>query len=133
MSLLEKMKVSADSLTMGEKLMGSLQVTLFGLIVVFFALGILYVCINIMHMLLNSSTKKKPQAAAPTPVKVEEPPAVEEEELVDDTELVAVITAAIAATLQTSTHNIIVRNITRQPEGTPAWGKLGRMENVNRW
>ena len=133
MSLLEKMKVSADSLTMGEKLMGSLQVTLFGIIVVFFALGILYLCINVMNMLLNPSTKKKPQAAAPTQVKIEEPQAIVEEEVVDDTEMVAVITAAIAATLQTSTHNIIVRNITRQPESTPAWGKLGRMENINRW
>ena len=131
MSLLEKMKVSSDSLTLGEKLAGSLQVTMFGILVVFFALGILYVCINIMHRVLNPKTKKLQQT--PTSIKVEAPQVIEEEEVADETELVAVITAAIAATLQTSSHNIIVRNITRLPESTPAWGKLGRMENVNRW
>ncbi len=134
MSILEKMKVSSDSLSLSEKLIGSLQVTLFGILVVFVALGILYVCINIMNKVLNpvaNKGNKKPLTPA-APVVAAEPQPVDEE-IADDSELVAVITAAIAATLETSAHNIVVRNITRLPDCTPAWGRLGRMENINRW
>lgn len=130
MSLLERMSVSPDSLTFGEKLIGSIQVTIFGLVIVFLALGVLYFCITAMNRVLNPSEKEKPQAVAP--VKIEEPKAVAEESE-DEGELVAVLTAAIAATLNTTTHSIVVRNIIRHTESTPAWGKLGRMENLNRW
>jgi hypothetical protein len=39
----------------------------------------------------------------------------EEEELVDDLELVAVITAAIAAATNSSTDGLVVRSIKRAP------------------
>jgi hypothetical protein len=42
-------------------------------------------------------------------------PAEEEEELVDDLELVAVITAAIAAATNSSTDGLVVRSIKRAP------------------
>ena len=51
-------------------------------------------------------------AAAPAPVAA---PAAEEEELVDDLELVAVITAAIAASTNSSTDSLVVRSIKRAP------------------
>ena len=42
-------------------------------------------------------------------------PAVEEEELADDLELVAVITAAIAASENTPADGLVVRSIKRAP------------------
>ncbi|AOY78221.1 hypothetical protein BJL90_04120 [Clostridium formicaceticum] len=65
------------------------------------------------------------------PEAVAEEEEVLEEIAVDDTELVAVITAGIAASLHTSTHNIIVKNIIRVPDTTPVWGKLGRIQQIN--
>ena len=63
-----------------------------------------------------------PKAAAPAPKAAPAPaaapvaaPAAEEEELVDDLELVAVITAAIAASTNTSTDSLVVRSIRRAP------------------
>ncbi len=61
-------------------------------------------------------------AAAPAPKAAPAPaaapvaaPAAEEEELVDDLELVAVITAAIAASTNSSTDSLVVRSIKRAP------------------
>ena len=55
-----------------------------------------------------------PKAApTPAPAPVAAAP-VAEEELVDDLELVAVITAAIAASMNTSTDGLVVRSIRRK-------------------
>ena len=129
MTLLERMQTAIDTMTAGEKLMGSLQVTILGVGIVFVALMLLFVVITGMNKTLNNSSK---EAAKTQPVepKVEPKPEVIEEEQ-DETELVAVITAAVAASLHTSTHNIVVRNITRTPDNTPAWAKSGRMEQIS--
>ncbi|SET81046.1 sodium pump decarboxylases, gamma subunit [Natronincola peptidivorans] len=137
MSLMERMKVASDlqNMSMGEKMLGSIQVAIFGIAIVFLALLLLFVIITVLEKVLHgaedknkASVAKKAEVSA-GPVKVEE---AQEEEEVDDTQLVAVITAAIAASLHTSTHNIVVRNIIRVPDTTPAWNKLGRMQQVNR-
>lgn len=129
MNVLEKLSNGVENMTLGEKLLASLQVTLLGVFIVFIALMMLYFIIRIMDKLVNKpvKAKQKPQAIETQPVVVE----TIEEDTIDDTELVAVITAAVAASLQTSTHNIVVRNIVRTNDVTPAWGKLGRMQQLN--
>ncbi len=129
MNVLEKLSNGVDNMTLGEKLLASLQVTLLGVSIVFIALMMLYFIIRIMDKLVNKPVKAKQQTQAieTQPVVVE----TIEEDTIDDTELVAVITAAVAASLQTSTHNIVVRNIVRTNDVTPAWGKLGRMQQLN--
>lgn len=140
MSLMERMKVASDlqAMSAGEKLFGSIQVAVFGIAVVFLALFLLFVIIKALEVTIHTaedkhkaSVAKKEAAKIQTqaPAKVEEKV---EEAPEDDMQLVAVITAAVAASLHTSTHNIVVRNIVRIPEATPAWGKLGRMQQVNR-
>ena len=65
----------------------------------------------------NRKTKSEPAAAA---IAAEEPAAAEEEaDETDDLALVAVITAALAASLETSPDKLIVRSI--------------RRKNTNRW
>ncbi|MBF8983593.1 OadG family protein [Lutibacter sp. B2] len=111
---------------MGDKLMASLQVTILGMLVTFVVLMLLWGLIVIMTKVLTRKPKVKPVVTETTPAVQDQ--AVEEE---DDEELVAVITAAIAASLSTSTHNLIVTNIVRVEDATPAWGKVGRIDQMN--
>ena len=52
MDLLGKMKFSIETMTMVEKLLASIQVTVLGLIIVFASLGILYFAIVFMQELM---------------------------------------------------------------------------------
>lgn len=87
--------------------------TLMGLVIVFAALAFLAFLISKLHyipdMIEARAKKNAPAPAAPAPVAAA--PVVEEEEYVDDLELVAVITAAIAASENTSTDGFVVRSI----------------------
>ena len=91
--------------------------TVMGLGVVFVVLIFLTFVIGQLHWipdLFNRKEKEKEAAKAAAPISVAPAPApvVEEEEnLADDLELVAVITAAIAASEQTSTDGFVVRSI----------------------
>ncbi|MCT4565936.1 MAG: OadG family protein [Maledivibacter sp.] len=117
------------TMTIGEKTMASLQVTLLGMAITFVALMILWGLIIIMTKLLHTTqpTKKATNAVKPAPAPEVKP----QEDLGESEELVAIITAAIAASLNTSTHNIVVRNIVRVADATPAWGRAGRVDQMN--
>lgn len=116
------------SLSMGDKMLASLQVMVLGMSVTFVALCILWGLIVIMTKMINGAPKEDTKVVK-APVEVVTPSVVVEED--NQEELVAVITAAIAASLQTSTNNIVVTNITRVADTTPAWGRAGRMEQMN--
>lgn len=140
MTLLERMNSSIETMTLGEKFLGSLQVTLLGVAVVFLALAALFVIIMILdkfiHQAESGAEKRKTQkaAAAATKETADKPvTGVPDEEAPEEdiSQLVAVITAAVAASLHTSTHNIIVKNIVRTPDTAPAWNRLGRMQQIN--
>ena len=62
----------------------------------------------------EKKSKKKTESPAPAPAPVQAAPAAEED-LTDDLELVAVITAAIAAFDNTSADGLVVRSIKRAP------------------
>lgn len=127
MNLLDKMKFSIDTMSLGERFLGSIVVTVLGVGIVFAALAILYFAIVIMHKSVNGTQPKKVVESKPAPAEE----VVVEEDTIDSTEIVAVITAAIAASLNTSTHNIVVRNITRVSDATPSWAKMGRIDQIN--
>ena len=89
--------------------------TLLGMGTVFAVLIFLALVISMMKyipVVLDKLTKKEVAPVAPAPV-VEEP--VAEENVADDLELIAVITAAIAAQEGTSTDGFVVRSIRRRP------------------
>lgn len=50
------------------------------------------------------------------------------EDAEDMDELIAVITAAVAASLNSSTHNVIVKAIKRIPITSPAWNRAARLD-----
>lgn len=107
----------APEYTLGENMSRAAMNTLLGMGTVFGVL--IFICLLIYCFkfisVFENKMKKTPEAV-PVPVST---PAVaveeEEEELVDDLELVAVITAAIAAATNSSTDGLVVRSIKRAP------------------
>lgn len=91
--------------------------TVMGICIVFLILVIIMFVIKAMALF-----SKQPAApAAPTaPAAAEEAPAAEE----DDGELVAVITAAIAASLNTSASSLVVKSYKK----AASWNGAGRRE-----
>lgn len=88
--------------------------TVMGIGVVFLALLFLSFLISQMHWipdLIGRKEKEKKAAEAAVPVQAAPAAAEEEEELTDDLELVAVISAAIAASENTSADGFVVRSI----------------------
>lgn len=108
---------------MADKIITGLLNTLLGMGSVFAVLiliAFIISCMAIIPKLMEGkkSAAVKPPVAAPAaaPVKKAEAPVVQpaaKEELVDDLELVAVITAAIAASEHVSTDSFMVRSIKR--------------------
>lgn len=48
----------------------------------------------------------------------------------DDDEIIAVITAAVAACINRTTNQVVVRSIRRLPSTVPVWNKVGRQEQT---
>lgn len=113
--VLESVTVGAHY-NIGEILQKAGLNTLLGMGTVFVVLIFMCFIISLLKyipaLLDKSSKKEEAPAAAPAP-KAAPAPAVVEEEL-DDTELVAVIAAAIAAYEGTSTDGFVVRSIKRR-------------------
>jgi len=108
------MLLATGTIGAGKALMN----TLMGMGTVFLVLIFISFIISLFKYINQADTKKPAEVVVtPAPPVVE---AVEEEaeELVDDTELVAVITAAIAAYAGTSAEGFQVRSIKRAAKST---------------
>ena len=110
-----------DSLSIGG------QTTIIGLAIVFAVLVILMFVLKIMEKIFAPKTEKKAEVVAPVSV-VKQAEVVETE---DDEEIIAVLTAAIAASLNTSTYNLRIKSFRRVANNAPAWNKAGLNETIN--
>ena len=54
-----------------------------------------------------------------------------EKNMSNNTELIAVLTAAVAATLNTSAYNLKIKSFRRVGDVIPAWGNAGRVDIIN--
>ncbi|MBQ4640300.1 MAG: OadG family protein [Clostridia bacterium] len=118
-----------------ENLSLGLSTTAVGMLVVFAGLVILIACITVMGLLnKNAGTKKKtvsaPKAATPPPAPVQPetaaPAPVQQE---SDEQLIAVITAAIAAVWQGNQSGFVVRRV-RQVDTVSARARAAREEQI---
>ena len=107
------------------------KVAVIGMLIVFAGLILLIVILSLMSQLFKTfdksgAQKETEQAAAP----VEAAPVIEEadEEVVDDTELIAVIAAAISAYEQEG-KKLIVRKVRR----VSGWNRAAREEQMPRF
>lgn len=103
--------------TTGENMVKAALNTLMGMGTVFAVLifiSWLIGCFRYISMFEDRMKKKEPQPA-PLKMKAPAPAPVKQRELTDDLELVAVITAAIAASEGASADGLVVRSIRRAP------------------
>ena len=120
-SYLESMDVSA-SYAMNEILAKAGLNTLLGMGTVFavliflaFLISLMQYIPNIMEWFEKITAKNKQPAVQTSAPSTQAAPVVEQVDAVDDLELVAVITAAIAAQEGTTTDGFVVRSIRRRP------------------
>ena len=105
-------------------------VAVIGLCTVFLALAILWGILELMRIAFTAKKEKlAAPAVAPTPAPAPVAPIATPAE--DDSELIAVLTAAIAASLnQTTTYNLKIKSYRRVDAGTPVWNRTARRDNL---
>ena len=119
--------LTGNGVTLGEALATGGETTLIGLSIVFGVLIILMIVLMLFKVIFYRKPKPQ-QAAAPVAEPVQEA-AVQDE--VDESELIAVLTAAVAASLNTSTYNLKIKSYRRTDNKMPAWNKAGVTETIN--
>lgn len=139
MKLIESLKdaETLQAMTMGEKLLAGFSVAFIGITITFLGLMLLWGAIALMSKFLYKPVadpvkvinQSNAQSGAGANGQLASQAVVSEE--AQDNELIAVITAAVAASLKTGIHNIVVRNIVRIPDETPAWARSGRVDQIN--
>lgn len=120
---------------MGENISigDSLIVTLFSIVMVFIVLIVISIFIS---MLKNINKSEKPINIKDNKdlnkSNIEKIPVAKVEmNKMDDEELVAVISAAIAASLDIKPQQINIKNIRRINNNSPAWASVGRQEQIH--
>lgn len=104
--------------TLGERLVKGLQTLGLGMAIVFAVLIIIWGACELLHIAVHGTGEKKTvaaPAAEPTPAVVTAPTAT------DDSELIAVITAAVAAVLDQPTSSFRVVSFRRSGDKGHAW------------
>ena len=114
-----------EHITIGQ----SLLITVFSMLVVFVVLlGISYL-IELLRIATNGEDKKKTQDIKTEKIETKEE--ISTEENLDDEELVAVIAAAIAASMGVEIPDINIRSIRRASSTSPIWAETGRREYIS--
>ena len=104
-------------MTLQEALSTGGMVTVTGIIIVFSVLVILMLVMMAMKKVFYKEEKPK-QETVPVPVQTIEVPK-------EDPNLIAVLTAAVAASLNTSTYNLNIKSYRRVSNNAPAWNRAG--------
>lgn len=109
-------------------------VSVIGLGTVFAVLAILWGVLELMRVIFAPKTESAPkEESAPTPTPAPAPVVSEPAkaaDAADDEELIAVLTAAIAASLNTSTYKLNIKSYRQINNGTPVWNAVSRRENL---
>jgi len=115
----------SDALTTGGIVTGV------GLSIVFGVLVILMIVLYLFKLIFYKDPAKTVKA---TKVEEKKPQTTEVKEAkndADEDELIAVLTAAIAASLNTSTYNLRIKSYRRIENHKPAWNRAGTNETIN--
>ena len=117
-------------MSLSEALSIGVQTTVIGLLIVFAVLVILMLVLYAMKYIFASKTKQAETVQKAEPQKVQAPTAVVSDDA-DDEELIAVLTAAVAASLNTSTYNLKIKSYRRVGNNAPAWNRAGLNEVID--
>lgn len=110
-----------------EALSEGLQVTVIGLVIVFSILVILMLVMMAMKVIFYREGKKSEVQAPP----VSQNAVREPEQNIDEAELIAVLTAAVAASLNTSTYNLNIKSYRRIGNSAPGWNQAGLRDVID--
>ena len=116
-------------MSVSEALGTGLQTTVTGLAIVFSVLIIIMLVLQCFNVIFGEK-KKKPEAVNTAPA-AEEVKAEPVAQKVDEKELIAVLTAAVAASLNTSTYNLQIKSYRRVDKNAPSWNKAGIRDTIN--
>ena len=117
-------------MTLNEAITEGLLVTVIGLIIVFAVLSILMFALMLMKIVFYKEKSKN----------IDKKQRIDESEIIsipsinennEDLEIIAVLTAAIAASLNTSTYNLKIKSFKRSNDKASAWNKAGVSEMIN--
>lgn len=111
-----------------EVLQESIRTTLFGMGLVLGTLFILSLVLDLMRVIFAPKTKVEKKEVLTEKEEIIETNTTDEE---DDTQLVAVISAALAHYLQSPVSSIKIGSIRKIHEKTPLWGLESRIYNIN--
>ena len=114
------------TLTTAEQLKAGFVTTFLGMGITFLALGILQFIIVLMGKLCGRENAVPLETAQPAEA---EPSAGERR--VQDEQLIAAITVALAMQLKTTAGNIVIRNIRKVEDPSPAWNRIGIAEQMS--
>ncbi len=114
-----------------EALSEGLQTAVVGLGTVFAVLIILMIVLYVMKAIFYKEEQKKAPAAIQQEPENEINESVTEDNGIDEGELIAVLTAAVAASLNTSTYNLEIKSYRRIGNGRPAWNRAGVRETID--
>ena len=124
---------------LGDQLLMSLQVIILGMGTVFLALVALIFVIELINKLITLDISPGGKKEKTNEIRTEESikgetlseEKNEDSPIVEEEEIIAVISAAIAASLNRSTHDILVKSIRRVPYNTPVWNRVSRSEQIS--
>lgn len=114
-----------------EALGEGVMVTVVGLIIVFSVLIILMLVMMGMKKIFYkepAKTEIKADEVQKSVSQQEQPP---EEQPAEDPNLIAVLAAAVAASLNTSTYNLKIKSYRRIDNNAPAWNKAGLRDAID--
>ncbi len=126
-SLIDRLSSGAE-MTVGEKILAGIEVSVFSMAIVFAVLILLMFIIKWMgDVVANSEKKAQEQESAAAPNQPTTEPVIAQN-TTDESEVVAAIVAAISAMSEGSDCKIVIRNITRANE---SWASAGLLEQIN--
>ena len=117
---------------MAEKvtLLDSLIITVFSMAVVFGVLVLIAYLIKLLKAISTDKKEKQVENIRQEAVANKMDEIIEDREQTEDEELVAVISAAIAASLGVSIPEINIKAIRRINQPMPSWAQAGRTEQI---
>lgn len=121
-------------MSLSEALSEGLQVTGVGLLIVFSVLAILMLVMMAMKKIFYKDPQKT--SAGTKAAEVQSAPAASSTPSADtapaeDPNLIAVLTAAVAASLNTSTYKLNIKSYRRADSNSPAWKKAGLSDVID--
>jgi len=118
-----------DTLSLGEKVIGSLVTALLGMGTTFVVLILIWGFIALTGRIVRKEKTATQSGTTQAPVMA---PTLAPAPANGDAALIAVIMAAIAATEGTAlANNLVVRKIRRIPGPDPVWSNAGRQESLD--